>query len=726
VPTSSGWIADTNEVGETILPVDAWKTIIKFGGGKYATGTVWADDFMFDGRGDAWAGQNWNTSVGVPTGWIYWLPPIGGNDGRITHGYENTVVTTEEAHTGLNSLKFDLPFDRDPHDAFVGTKRFSLDGMDLELGDVIRISVWVKAENLVPDSAAAFPVTWAVGFTYGFWKGDDNNDGFNNVTDYPVDMQFVFPPVTSFDWTEYFIDIPVPDDPETQALSVRLHPYSRFTGTVYFDDLKVEKLDAPEISGIGTFEGDLPSYWAKMDTATGATLEWATDEFRSMGRSLKITKGITSVAAYWESENMVDFWSPKHFKTVDIALGAYVKTEGVNTNPANVDERWYISYTFYDSLNNLIGETNLPIDQSVATSEGWVADTNAVGETILPVDAWKTIIKFVGGKDATGTVWADDFMFDGRGDAWAGQNWNTSVGVPTGWIYWLPPIGGNDGRITHGYENTVVTTEEAHTGLHSLKFDLPFDRDPHDAFVGTRRFLLDGDGDGMGKSAGDISTLTGVTASDIIRISVWVKAENLVPDSAAAFPVTWAVGFTYGFWKGNDNNDGFNNVTDYPVDMQFVFPPVTSFDWTEYFIDIPVPTDPEAKALSVRLHPYSRFTGTVYFDDLKVEVIGVTALTENDTGLPRIFELHNNFPNPFNPATTIRFALPKPSQVLIEVFNVIGQRVRVLADQSMQPGRYETIWNGKDGFGNQVGTGIYFYRLRTENVAIVKKMVLIK
>jgi len=113
---------------------------------------------------------------------------------------------------------------------------------DINPGDMIRISVWLKANNLVPDSAALYPETWAVGFTYGYFKGVGNNDGWNPIDGFPVDMQFVLPSVTSFDWTQYFIDVQVPDDPEAVAMSVRLHAYARFTGTVYWDDLKVETL----------------------------------------------------------------------------------------------------------------------------------------------------------------------------------------------------------------------------------------------------------------------------------------------------------------------------------------------------------------------------------------------------------------------------------------------------------------------------------------------------
>ncbi|MBI3006545.1 MAG: hypothetical protein HYY49_14205, partial [Ignavibacteriales bacterium] len=308
------------------------------------------------------------------------------------------------------------------------------------------------------------------------------------------------------------------------------------------------------INTSGGFEGSLPSYWTKGNEPSGSTLTWATDQSVSLGRSLKITKSATSDSAAWVSENMVDYWSERHFANVDMKIGAWVKTQGVNTNPTADSLRWYIAYTFYDSAGVLIGRTKLPIDQSVATSTGFVADTNAVGETVLPKDSWKTIISFVAGKNATGTVWADNFILYGRGGAWAGQNWNSGVGVPTGWTYWLPPNGGNDGLLANGFENTRLTTETSHSGLSSLKFDLPLNRQPHDAFVGTRRYLLTGTATGLvappHQAAGDISALLDAKAGDVLRISVWIKASNLVPDSAALYPVTWAVGFTPGFWKG--------------------------------------------------------------------------------------------------------------------------------------------------------------------------------
>ena len=127
---------------------------------------------------------------------------------------------------------------------------------------------------------------------------------------------------------QYTLDVTVPAG--AKVLEVRLHVYSRFTGTIYWDDLTVEKLDVPAITEIGGFEGTLPAFWNQGNTG-GATLSWATDQHRSGLRSMKIEKTTTGDSAAWVSDNMCDIWSPTHSKNVDIFLGAWVRTEGVNT-----------------------------------------------------------------------------------------------------------------------------------------------------------------------------------------------------------------------------------------------------------------------------------------------------------------------------------------------------------------------------------------------------------
>jgi len=95
--------------------------------------------------------------------------------------------------------------------------------------------------------------------------------------------------------------------------------------------------------------------------------------------------------------------------------------------------------------------------------------------------------------------------------------------------------------------------------------------------------------------------------------------------------------------------------------------------------------------------------------------------------LPEEFSLDQNFPNPFNPTTTINFALPEPGDVKLLVFNLLGQEVRTLTSGVMEPGAYKVVWNSLDNTGQKVSTGLYFYRLVVDNKVIqTRKMLLLK
>jgi hypothetical protein len=71
-----------------------------------------------------------------------------------------------------------------------------------------------------------------------------------------------------------------------------------------------------------------------------------------------------------------------------------------------------------------------------------------------------------------------------------------------------------------------------------------------------------------------------------------------------------------------------------------------------------------------------------------------------------------NFPNPFNPATTIRFAVKEPAIVKLHIFNIRGELVRTLADGELGRGLYEKRWNGRDNIDRPAASGLYFYRLQ--------------
>jgi hypothetical protein len=86
-------------------------------------------------------------------------------------------------------------------------------------------------------------------------------------------------------------------------------------------------------------------------------------------------------------------------------------------------------------------------------------------------------------------------------------------------------------------------------------------------------------------------------------------------------------------------------------------------------------------------------------------------------GLPVTYQLGHNYPNPFGPETTIPYAVPKTGQVTVEIFNLRGQRVRVLDDAVREPGYHYARWDGRDAFGRDLGCGIYLCRMTVRGPA---------
>jgi hypothetical protein len=99
------------------------------------------------------------------------------------------------------------------------------------------------------------------------------------------------------------------------------------------------------------------------------------------------------------------------------------------------------------------------------------------------------------------------------------------------------------------------------------------------------------------------------------------------------------------------------------------------------------------------------------------------------TYLPKAFALAQNYPNPFNPSTTISYSIPETSNqvgVKLSVFNIRGQLVRTLVDQTQGAGTYNVNWDGTDDRGRQIGSGVYFYRIQAGDFVSTRKMVVLK
>ncbi len=120
---------------------------------------------------------------------------------------------------------------------------------------------------------------------------------------------------------------------------------------------------------------------------------------------------------------------------------------------------------------------------------------------------------------------------------------------------------------------------------------------------------------------------------------------------------------------------------------------------------------------------------THYYKLENVNIDGSTSVhgpIEAEAPLPTDFRLAENFPNPFNPTTTIRFDLPKVAQVKLEVYNVLGQKVKTMINQEMEPGYHEMMWDSNNDQGMRVSSGVYYYRLTAGDFHDVKKMALVK
>jgi hypothetical protein len=114
-------------------------------------------------------------------------------------------------------------------------------------------------------------------------------------------------------------------------------------------------------------------------------------------------------------------------------------------------------------------------------------------------------------------------------------------------------------------------------------------------------------------------------------------------------------------------------------------------------------------------------------DDSMTVNLSLTPLANEDNTLPLINSVSKNYPNPFNPTTSIKLSVKSESMVNVEIYNIKGQKVKTLVKEKKTAGMHTLIWNGKDDNGQDVSTGIYFYRTQIGNeFKQTHKMLLMK
>jgi hypothetical protein len=143
----------------------------------------------------------------------------------------------------------------------------------------------------------------------------------------------------------------------------------------------------------------------------------------------------------------------------------------------------------------------------------------------------------------------------------------------------------------------------------------------------------------------------------------------------------------------------------------------------EYFGD--VDGDGELEMVISYYTPHPQIWKTyVYSTGVRKTSIGEDV--EYVSRIPHNHKLNQNFPNPFNPITTIGFQVQKSGDVELTIFNSLGQSIRTLVDESREPGEYSVQWDGKDDNGRLLASGVYFYQLKVGDFVSTKKMIMLK
>ena len=694
---STGWV-EVASVDPLSFAVTVSAITVEFRMGANAIGTAYVDDwFIRNTVADTWAGDFFNPNVDVPDGWHYWWPDFSaGKTDWETDAPVYMGQSTAESHTGSASVQmtkdgtgYELTVNSDPTD-------FTNDGTPLVF------SVWIKA-NLadgLADSVNSDP-SYGMGFTVTWHDGTMGADGWGQVGG--ADFQFQVAGDTT-DWTQYQAVFTPPA--EATQFSIRARYWHFFRGTAYWDDFEVKKAYGSESFTNGGFEGSTPNYFSPGGTSTTADVAWGTDAYRTGGHSLKISKPNADGTASWVSEDLYRFWSIYVGQNVGLQVGAFVKLEGVNTNPANDDEKVQLVFNFLDENGaDLLGAPYvIDVDQSAA-STGWVEVASA-DPLSFAVTVSEITVEFKMGANATGTAYVDDwFIRPTTSGEWAGDFFNPNVDVPDGWHYWWPDFSaGKTDWETDAPVYMGQSTAESHTGSASVQmtkdgtgYELTVNSDPTD-------FTNDG---------------------TPLVFSVWIKA-NLadgLADSVNSDP-SYGMGFTVTWHDGTMGADGWGQVGG--ADFQFQVAGDTT-DWTQYQAVFTPPA--EATQFSIRARYWHFFRGTAYWDDFEVLRTQPLAIEEDGSAgsLPVKFAILDAYPNPFNPTVQLVFNTQHRGNVSLVVYDLLGKPVATLVDNNMAMGRHTVQWDAIDDNGKPVPTGVYLVRIVSDGgISQIRKITYLK
>jgi hypothetical protein len=173
---------------------------------------------------------------------------------------------------------------------------------------------------------------------------------------------------------------------------------------------------------------------------------------------------------------------------------------------------------------------------------------------------------------------------------------------------------------------------------------------------------------------------------------------------------------------------GGSDTSDFSVSLDYFEVPKGIWSRRAYGLTGVVPQNSTVRAAFRYLHYDAGTSGAnadfVGIDAVQFTHIIVTALS--DAPLPEVFALSQNFPNPFNPVTVVRYQLPVGSSVKVEVYDLLGCEVATLVNGWQSAGVHDVAWNGRNSAGVELSSGVYFYRLDAGAYSSTRKMILMR
>ncbi len=181
-------------------------------------------------------------------------------------------------------------------------------------------------------------------------------------------------------------------------------------------------------------------------------------------------------------------------------------------------------------------------------------------------------------------------------------------------------------------------------------------------------------------------------------------------------------------------------IEDYLLDLSWDMPAINDFDHFNIYsavnddnfelIDETIGTEYIYEYEYIPATTYKFYITTVNQQEMESdasEIVEYLTVDADEDLIPTITKLDGNYPNPFNPTTTISFSVAQTSSfVKVEIFNIKGQKVKQLVNEILPAGRHIVVWNGKDDNGKQTATGIYFYKMKSGDYQKSRKMLLLK